>query len=193
MLSHNTMIAGRCAPKEAEVEVFRVKLASCCFMHPYSQSNRLGRMCCLVWCLSSDSQEWKEMMDQVRYGEMKKTTFMNMAWQMYVDAVVKHGEEFQTSAAPKCAGKPKKKQHGGSLINAIRSQMPGLEDADLYAEEIVDTILRFEIIQGRIPVGVCSPVNDPAWATHHDVALEHGRKSGGTGVNWFTGFLGKGS
>lgn len=110
------------------------------------------------------------MMDQVRWGDIKKTTFMNMAWQMYVDQVIKQGAAGLTSDQPKCAGKPPKAQHGGSIQNAIRSQMPGFEPVDLAAEEIVDTILRIEINEGRIPVEVCSPVHVPAWDSHQSVA-----------------------
>lgn len=89
---------------------------------------------------------------------------------MYVDAVLKLGAEAQTSEVPTCAGKAVKKQHGGSLTNAIRSKMPGLEEVDLAAEEIVDTILRIEITEGRIPAEVCSPVSHEAWHSHQHVA-----------------------
>jgi len=94
-----------------------------------------------------------------------------MAWQMYVDAVLKLKADFTTTDVPTCAGRPKAKQHGGSLKDAIRSQMPGLEDVDLAAEEIVDTILRHEISEGRLPGEVCSPIAHPAWNSHQDVAF----------------------
>ena len=95
---------------------------------------------------------------------------MNMAWQMFVDAMIKAGGAYLTTDVPTCAGRAPKKQHGGSIVNAIRSKMPGMEPVDLAAEEIVDTILRTEINEGRIPVEVCSPVHCAAWDSHQNVA-----------------------
>lgn len=110
------------------------------------------------------------MMEQVRWCDMKRTKFINMAWQMYVDAVIKNAAEFITADVPTAMGRTPRTQHGGSLETAIRSQMPGLEAKELAAEEIVDAILRIEVIEGRLPIEVCSPVHHPAWDEHQSVA-----------------------
>ena len=128
-----------------------------------------------VWfvrCLGSCSQEWKELMEPCRWGDMKKPAFYNLAWQIFLDVILIQKGEYLTTNEPESAGKPWAKQHGGSLMNAIRSQMPGFGPAELAAEEFVDTILRIEIIEGRIPVEVCSPVRHPAWESHQQVRLE---------------------
>ena len=111
-------------------------------------------------------------MDQVRWGDMKRKTFINMAWQIYVDKAMQSGEECKTTDEPSCAGKESTKQYGGTLENAIRSQMPGLDDAQRLAEEFVDTILRVEVHENGMPPEVCSPVHHPAWESHGKVACQ---------------------
>ena len=88
---------------------------------------------------------------------------------MYVDAIIKKGEDYLTSEDPACKGKDAVVQHGGSLENAIRSHMPGLNEEDLAAEEIVDSILRIEINEGKIPAEVCCPAHNAAWEDHSQV------------------------
>ena len=109
------------------------------------------------------------MMDQVRWSDMKRNRFMNLAWQMYVDVITQKGNEFLSEEMPTNADRPSTQQHSGSLENAIRSLMPGLDDEGMAAEEIVDSILRIEIIQNRIPAEVCCPSPHPAWNTHQQV------------------------
>ena len=99
----------------------------------------------------------------------EKNRFINLAWQMYIDVIIKKGNEFLTEETPANAGRPATDQHGGSLEDAIRSKMPGLDHEGMAAEEIVDSILRHEIIEKRIPAEVCSPVHHEAWTTHQQV------------------------
>ena len=108
---------------------------------------------------------------------------MNTAWQLYVDALVKNPAEFLTEDVPTSMGRTPTPQHGGSMETAIRSKMPGLEPKEVAAEEIVDTLLRMEIVEGRVPVEVCSPVHHPAWDSHQQVAcrkVQFGYKSSGS-------------
>ena len=109
------------------------------------------------------------MMEQVRWSDMKKKRFINVAWQMYVDAILKKGPEYVTSELPANAGRSSAVQHGGNLGDAIRSQMPGLNEEGIAAEEVVDCILRIEIIEHRIPVEVCCPAHHAAWHSHAEV------------------------
>ena len=82
------------------------------------------------------------------------------------------GDDCVTSAEPSCAGKKSRAQRSGNLENAIKSQMPGLDKAQLSAEEFVETIFRIEVMEQRIPAEVCSPVYHPSQDSHWQVACK---------------------
>ena len=119
--------------------------------------------------LGTRSQVWKEKMEIARREDVKKNTFANIAWQIYVDILKGKPDEYLTAEVPSCAGKTPSKKNMGSVRNAIRSSMPGMEPIEAAAEELVDTVLRIEVSENRIPAEACRPVEHDAWYTHGEV------------------------
>ena len=91
--------------------------------------------------------------------------FLNLAWQIFVDKLVANADEFCTEEVTvqmDCGSVP---QYGGNLQNAIRSKNPGMNDVEIAAEEVVDTVMVAAVANG-LPTDVFSPVATPAWNTH---------------------------
>ena len=94
---------------------------------------------------------------------------MNMAWQIFVDKLTREPEQFFTEEVTVQMAEASVPQYGGSLENAIRSKMPGLEPVPMAAEMVVDSIIIQKVGNGELPVGVFSPVHTPEHNTHGQV------------------------
>ena len=111
-------------------------------------------------------------MDVIRWSNMKNRKFLNLTWQVYVDRVVAESSgELRTTDITVQMSSPSVPQHVGSLANAVRSAMPGLDLSLQPAEEVVDSCLVEEDAAGRIPYQVFSPVHVPEHNTHAMIVI----------------------
>ena len=134
-------------------------------------TNRSSCVCVsMSCCLFLHYQDWKEAMDVVRLNAMTKKKFLNLAWQIYVDRLLNEGSgDLVTTEVSGQMISPPVPQHEGSLENAVRSAMPGLDPPYSAAEEVVDSCIVEEVAEGRIPYQVFSPVHTPEQDTHSKV------------------------
>ena len=117
-------------------------------------------------------REWNAAMDVIRWSNMKNRKFLNLTWQVYVDRVVAESSgELRTTDITVQMSSPSVPQHVGSLANAVRSAMPGLDLSLQPAEEVVDSCLVEEDAAGRIPYQVFSPVHVPEHNTHAMIVI----------------------
>ena len=108
-------------------------------------------------------------MDAVRFGVMKKKPFVNLAWQMYIDAAKAGGNEFVTAGSPSASGSTADAVAAasrGSLRTAIVACHPAMEALQQAAEEFVECVVRHRVMAGEMPVEVACPNHHRAWDTH---------------------------
>ena len=123
----------------------------------------------MLLAVSWRSQEWCDEVDAVRFNCMKRKAFCNMAWQMFVTACKERGELYvrSGSAASRDPAPSTITSKVGALHDAVRAAKPNLGPVEIAAEEFVEITLRHKIIDGVLPVGVCSPNDNPAWNNHN--------------------------
>ena len=109
-------------------------------------------------------------MDAVRFGVMKKKPFVNLAWQMYIDAAKAGGNEFVTAGSPSASGSTADSAaaaaNTGMLRTAIVACHPAMTAPEQAAEEFVECVVRYRVLAGEMPVEVACPNHHRAWDTH---------------------------